>query len=272
VLDFHNHLIPQVDDGSQSIEESRAAIAAMTRQGITNIITTPHLRASMLRGGYAHDPYFARVDQQWELLSRDATAHFAKLRLERGFEILLDVPNPDLSDPRTRLASSRFVLVEFPFTSIPPNSGRALLDIRRQGYEPIVAHPERYDEAQSDPERIEEWLGAHVGLQINAGSLIGTYGAAAMKLGWDLLARGWASYISSDYHATGECPSESAADAIRERAGDEWVEQLFTVNPEKLLTDELPVPVPPMPMKSSGWEDWLRAALHTVTGRGSKPH
>jgi protein-tyrosine phosphatase len=261
VLDFHNHLIPDVDDGSESIEASTSAIATMREQGIRNIITTPHLRASMLRIKEAHAEYFERVDSQWSLLASHASTHFPDVRLERGFEILLDIPDPDLSDSRARLAGTKFLLVEFPFASIPPNSAQALFDIRMRGYEPIVAHPERYVDAQKDPEIVAEWIRVGAGLQVNAGSLVGRYGPESNKTAWLFLSRGWANYISSDYHAKGECASKAAADAIRRRGGSEQVELLFTVNPERILAEEMPLPVPALAGRAHSWAGRLRAAL-----------
>jgi protein-tyrosine phosphatase len=263
VLDFHNHLIPQVDDGSQSLEASADAIAMMERQGIRNIITTPHLRASMLRSEQSHAEYFELVDHKWSLVSSYATANFPDVRLERGFEILLDIPDPDLSDDRTRLAGTRFLLVEFPFTSIPPHSARALFDLRMKGYEPIVAHIERYTDVQQNLNRVEEWRRVGAGLQVNTGSLIGNYGPDAMKAGWLVIERGWASYLSSDYHTFGECATAAAVGAILSRGGAEQVELLCTVNPEGILREEMPRPVPPL--KSS--KSWLKRTLRHMFRR-----
>src|SRR5689334_14034231 len=156
----------------------------MRDQGIKTIVTTPHLRASMLGKGGVHREYFDRVDAGWALLSAYAAREFSDIRLERGFEILLDVPHPDFTDPQARLAGTKFALTEFPFTSIPPHNARSLFELRMSGYEPILAHPERYTEVQEDPARLEEWTRMGVGLQVNAGSLIGNYGPRARKVSW----------------------------------------------------------------------------------------
>lgn len=255
MLDFHNHLIPQVDDGSESLEASANAIAAMREQGIDTIITTPHLGASSLRTAADHDDYFATVDAHWKLLSERAASSFPDVRLHRGFEILLDDPHPDLTDSRTRLAGTKFVLVEFRFSSVPPNSAQVLFDLRVKGYEPIVAHPERYLDAQTNLNVIEEWIRVGCPLQLNAGSFVGNYGREAERTAWEILAKGWASYVSSDYHARGVPATKDAADAIARRAGSEAVDVLFTTNPEKILVGERPTPVAPMRKESGSWLD-----------------
>ena len=261
MLDFHNHLIPQVDDGAESIGESEHALATMQGQGIGKVITTPHLRASLLKNEGERDIYLERVDSSWRSLSATAAAKFPDVRLERGFEILLDIPEIDLSDPRLRLAKSIFALVEFPFLSIPPHSDRVLFDIKMQGYVPIVAHPERYRDIQGDPDAADRWIRVGALLQVNAGSLLGKYGPQAERTGWELLQRGWASYVCSDYHAKGNCDTAAAAVAVRNRGGVEQVDFLFTTNPERILTSELPASVPPLQLQRVRFLDRLRNAL-----------
>ncbi len=221
----------------------------MRSQGIKTIITTPHLRASAVRSGRADPKYLELVDRQWALLRDRVGERFADLRLERGFEILLDVPDPDLSDPTTRLAGTKFLLVEFPFASIPPNSERALFDIRMKGFEPIIAHPERYADIQTNPSRLERWLRTDVKLQINAGSLVGAYGPVPQSTAWLILANGWASYLSSDFHAVGECATKAAIDAISRHGGMDQIQSLCTINPERILSGEAPLAVDPLARK-----------------------
>ena len=266
MLDFHNHLIPKVDDGAESIGESEHALATMQGQGIGNVITTPHLRASLLKNERGRDIYLERVDSSWQFLSATAAAKFPDVRLERGFEILLDIPEIDLGDPRLRLAKSMFALVEFPFLSIPPHSDRVLFDIKMQRYVPIVAHPERYRDIQDNPDAADGWRRVGALLQVNAGSLLGKYGPEAERTGWELLRRGWASYVCSDYHAKGNCDSAAAAVAIRDRGGVEQVGLLFTTNPERILTSELPDSVPPLQEKRGRFLDRLRNALQAKKG------
>src|SRR2546423_2405662 len=136
MLDFHNHLIPGVDDGAASLEESRAALGVMQAQGFRTIITTPHIQASLLERDGAND-YLRRVDVAWDQLRTLGKSEFPALRLERGFEVLLDIPREDFSDARLRLGGSRFVLVEFPWSGIPINSATALFNIKVAGYTPI---------------------------------------------------------------------------------------------------------------------------------------
>jgi protein-tyrosine phosphatase len=245
MLDFHNHLIPGVDDGASDLESSIEGIAVMNSQGIDRIITTPHLRAGLLIQDDELSNYLTKVAHSWNELYRRATSSFPKLALARGFEILLDVPKPILHNPLLRLGGSRFALVEFPFLAIPPHSDQALFDLKIQGYEPIVAHPERYRDIHSEPHRVDSWrrVGAH--LQANAGSFLGKYGPEAESAVWTLLEQGALSYVCSDYHATGPCDSENAFDLIATRHGHWTAESLFSSNPTHILEGQSPTPVVP---------------------------
>lgn len=92
----------------------------MAADGITGIITTPHISASLAGG--ALERYLELVAQAWESLLVLATTEFPQLRINRGFEVMLDTPHPVLDNPLLRLAGTQFVLVEFPFMSIPPTA------------------------------------------------------------------------------------------------------------------------------------------------------
>ena len=144
MFDFHNHVIPGVDDGAADLEQSRAALAEFAAQGARGVIATPHVRASDAASADTLEAVLAPIDAAWAELRAMAADAFPGLRLERGAEVMIDTPTPDLSEPRLRLAGTRFVLVEFPFMAIPPNAAQALFAVKVAGWTPILAHPERY--------------------------------------------------------------------------------------------------------------------------------
>src|SRR5688500_12419507 len=148
----------------------------MSAQGITHVITTPHFRASTAKNPAEFELEMARIDSSWQLLVASARENFPQMKLDRGVELALDDPNPTASDPRLRLAGTRFMLVDFPYFMIPPNSAQPLIHLRAHGVTPIVAHPERYDDFQANQETFREWKHAGAFLQLNAGSLVGAYG------------------------------------------------------------------------------------------------
>ncbi|HET7229098.1 MAG TPA: CpsB/CapC family capsule biosynthesis tyrosine phosphatase [Longimicrobium sp.] len=250
MIDFHNHVIPGVDDGAADVAESLAALETMREQGAETVLATPHVSGAATRDPAERERVLAAIDAGWEALKAAAPA---APRLERGAELMLDVPAPDLSDPRLRLAGTRFVLVEFPFMAVPPNAPQALFELKLTGYTPVLAHPERYSNAQASLADAEEWRRMGALLQVNAGSLLGRYGDEARKLAWGLVERGWVSYLCSDYHARGRYPVAEAVRVLADAGGTEQAELLFRANPERLLAGEAPLPVPPVRRQVPLW-------------------
>lgn len=249
MIDFHNPLAPGVDDGAADLEEARVALAGLSGQGVHTIITTPHLQGSL--AGERLQARLGELDEGWERLRALAAAEFPALRVERGAEVMLDILAPDLSDPRTRLADTRFVLVEFAHMAVPRNADQPLFQIKSSGWAPVLAHPERYSGLGSALDQVEHWrrMGTH--LQVNAGSLLGRYGPRAREVAWRLVELGWADYLCSDYHARGRLSLVAAREALVARGGERQAELLLETNSARLLAGDPPLEVPPLPRPRS---------------------
>lgn len=245
MLDFHSHLMPAVDDGATDLDESRTGIETLRSQGVTTIITTPHLRGSMTTRPAELASFLDVLDEAWDQLLTLAHSEFAEVRLERGVELMLDVPHPVLDDARVRLAGTPFALVEFPYMSVPPNSTLAIRNLVNAGWTPVVAHPERYANMLPNYGLIESWREAGARIQVNSGSLIGYYGATPRRVAWAILRDGLAHYLSSDYHSRGKCPVHASAEYMKGRGGEAIHRLLTTTNPERLLAGRQPLPIPP---------------------------
>lgn len=257
MIDFHNHLIPGVDDGAATPDDTRAAMETMYAQGVRCIITTPHFTASTGGRPQELEAWMARVEPAWEQ-ARAIAAEFPDLRLERGVEAALDTPDPDFGDARLRLAGTAFVLVEFPFMQVPVNGKGALFQMKLRGWRPVVAHPERYSNAQADLSDVAEWRRMGACIQVNSGSLLGRYGDVAQRLAWRILRRGYADFLSSDYHARGRCPVAEVRAELERRGGAIQARQLTEVNPARLLEGKAPQPVPPLEDAAPLWTRMMR--------------
>lgn len=249
LTDFHNHLIPGVDDGAQDIAESRAGLQAMFESGVRSLVMTPHLQGSLTRRPEALAERLAELDAGWTRLTDELAGEFPEMRLGRGAEVMLDTPEPDFSDARVRLNGGPFVLVEFPFMTVPPQAERVLSAIRMGGWMPILAHPERYGGLDADVRAPGEWRRFGAYLQVNAGSILGRYGESARRIALTLLERGWVDYIASDYHARGRAHLRACRARLEEMGGAEHAHLLMEVNPARILEGEPPLPVPPLRTK-----------------------
>lgn len=260
--DFHNHLIPGVDDGARDAEFSAGALAAFRRNGVRQLVVTPHFDGSLTQAPERMAARLAELDSGWDVLrgvvDADAEEFGSAMQISRGVELMLDVPDPDLADERLRLAGTNFVLVEYPGLQLPPlNAGVAIGLIRRAGWQPIIAHPERYRNATSVAS-LAELSRAGAYFQLNAGSILGHYGSTAQALATDLLSHGAVSYVCSDYHARGEPATGMFARTLADAGFSEQVELLLDTNPARLLRGEPPLPVPAIAVRPSATSWWRR--------------
>lgn len=253
LADIHSHLVPDVDDGSRTVEETLAAVELMTREGIRKILTTPHLNGSLTLDPASLEERLSEVDEAFDLAARAVGSAFPEVEFRRGHEVMLDVPDVDFSEPRLRLGGTRFVLIEWPRLHLPPGTQQVLRRVRNEGYRPIVAHPERY--IGIDLNLAAAWREAGAYLQVNYGSLDGRYGGDARSLALSLLRRGWADYMSSDFHARPERKlyHMEAANRLEALDGDEALVHLCLTNPSRVFRDEEPLPVPMLPVERGFW-------------------
>lgn len=250
VIDFHNHILPAVDDGARDAGETRLALRTMHAAGVRLVIATPHFTASLTVADKGAE-YRARIARALDDTRRLAAIDTPDLTVELGAEIMLDDPGADLSDPTFRLAGTRFALVEFSLFGVPPNAADMLFHLRAKGWQPVLAHPERYTGLELPT--LEQWHATGTLLQVNAGSLLGDYGPHARRTAWALLRNGHIQYICSDYHARGKFRVPAALEAIRESGGGNVCE-ILTENAERLTRDEMPLQVPPLRR-----EPWYRS-------------
>lgn len=253
LADIHNHLVPDVDDGARSIEDVLASVELMTREGIRRIITTPHLDGSLTLEPEQLSERLEEVDAAFDTAVRAVGQSFPEVEFRRGHEVMLDVPDVDFSDPRVRLGGTRFILMEWPRLHLPPGTDKVLRRIVEEGYKPIVAHPERY--LGIDLNVAHSWREAGAYLQVNYGSLDGRYGGDARAFALRLLRRGWADYLSSDYHGRPDRKlyRTEVWNRIEALDGDEALVHLCITNPGRVFRDEEPLPVPMLPAERGFW-------------------
>lgn len=252
MIDFHNHLLPGVDDGAATLAETRAALQALRADGVTRVVVTPHLAGGATRRPAEFSAVMERIDSGYREVTGLVEREFAGLTLDRGVELMLDEPGIEMSDPRVRLAGSRSVLVEFPSMIVPPHSRHAVAELQTGGWRVVIAHPERYWNVR-DLRVLRGWKEAGCLLQVNAGSILGRYGPQAERLAWRILREGLADCLCSDYHARGAPRLRDAVELLGAEGGAEQVRLLTGENPARLLADEELTPVPPLGPRPSWW-------------------
>ena len=248
-VDIHNHLVPGVDDGARDIPAVLQSVERMTQAGVRRIVTTPHVEGSLTLDEGRCEARLSDVTEAFERARSAIKEEFPEVEFKRGHEVLIDVPDVDLSDARLRLAGTSFVLIEWPRLQIPPGTPRVLGGIREQGYRPIIAHPERYGGMLRAFGLAGHWREVGAYLQVNYGSLVGRYGSEAQILAFRLLRQGWVDYLASDFHGHSSLKiyKREAWAEFDGRDAAETAELLCRTNPSRLLHDEEPLPVPSLP-------------------------
>lgn len=233
MIDIHSHLLPGVDDGSPSLAVSIPVIERFVQQGVTVLVCTPHLNASRVA--------LAPVAHHQELLTalRAASPHGLDIRL--GWEIMLDTPGVDLTSTALCLGDSRALLVEFTRGGLPPGASQELRRICRAGRTPVLAHPERYFGCTLDA--VRAWRALGVVIQTDASVLMGR--GTPADLARSMLAEGLIDVLASDNHGDHRSLGD-AREWLLEHHADEQLDLLLNVNAHRVLSDEDPLPVPPL--------------------------
>jgi protein-tyrosine phosphatase len=244
VIDLHTHLLPGVDDGSESASQSVEVLKRFADQGVTAVCCTPHLRASEFSD--------APCDELDELMGELTKVAPAVPRLARGFEIMLDVPTVTIADRCLTLNRSRYVLVEFQRLIAAEPSVSALRRIAEQGLVPVLAHPERY--AACSIPMAKAWQDAGAALQVDATTLLADTRRAERARA--LVEAGYAAIIASDNH--GDMRNIAVAAEWLETHGARTQARLLAyTNPAAIIADAPLEPVPPVRFRRS-WYTLLK--------------
>ena len=217
--DMHCHLIPQVDDGSKCMEETLECLRTLQAVGYKRVFITPHFQCPR----FANDEEdIQRRYKQVCTAAREAgiTIDIAGIageyRIDSGFKARME-------NPRFLKVADKYVLVELSLHQHMQGCDEMMFDMQMQGYELILAHPERYPYINIDGTRIEQWLNQGIYLQVNTLSLGGFYGEEARRRAFAIIERGWVSFIGSDTHNTLYC--EALRDLSRNRKLEKLLEK-----------------------------------------------
>jgi protein-tyrosine phosphatase len=240
VIDLHSHLLPGVDDGSRSVEQSVEVLTRLVAEGLTGVCLTPHLLAGDSARGVPpiHEAAFARLAP---MVPEGVT-------LYRGAEVMLDRPlDPKVaSDRSVTLNRTRYILVEFPRLVALKTVEQALTQVVSLGLVPLLAHPERYRCCSVDAAR--HWKTLGVLLQVDGPTLLSTRPRGDRAR--DLVIHGLADVAAADNH--GESRSlKGMRDALTEMGAGDQATLLVDTNPRAIVEDRPTEPVPTVAWRRS---------------------
>lgn len=234
MFDIHSHLLPAVDDGSKSMEMTRQMLSLYIKEGVTDIIATPH-----------HSRHHGNTPPQ-ELLSvyrevaKEAASLSPDLRIYLGSELFCSHSLIEELEEHEALTmnGTPYTLVEFH----PAESFREIMTfmqkLQMHGYRPILAHAERCSCLLKKPVYTEDLIDMGCLIQVNAGSVTGDNGFSARRYVKKLLTYEMVHFLGTDAHNTGSrAPKmKKCADYIANKYGQEYANRLIEENPRRLLT------------------------------------
>ena len=196
MIDLHNHILPEMDDGSRNVEETIEMGKIAENEGISKIIITTHHR----KPEYIIDKkdILEKIEFTNELFKKENI----NIEIFPGMEVFIDrdIPVKLKNNELLSLNNSSYLLIEFPMREKIDYIDDVLHEVKIQGYKPIIAHPERYLEVIKNPNYVNKLIEEGCYIQINASSLTGYFGKESQETAEILIKHNMVHLISTDAH------------------------------------------------------------------------
>ena len=197
-VDMHSHLIPGIDDGLKTEEETVAYVKELQALGYKKLICTPHILSGV------HDNTPETIMAAYEIAKKALADAGVSVVLEFAAEYMIDDEFEKHVKANDKLLTfgDNYILIEMSYMAQPFNLYEVLFELQMRGYKPILAHPERYNFFHSDFEKFEELRDRGILFQLNLLSLSGYYGKEIKKIGEKLIDKKMVEFIGTDMHHT----------------------------------------------------------------------
>ncbi|MBR3645134.1 MAG: hypothetical protein IKN54_01830 [Lachnospiraceae bacterium] len=238
MVDIHSHILPMLDDGSGSFEETIEMLSIAQHYNVRHIVASSH-------GNMEQYPYeVERYKEAFKRLQDKIRHRDMRVRIYPGMEIMLG-DDTSVAEVISKLKSGQlltindtdYVLVEVPFTVSTRYITEHTQPLIDAGYKVILAHPERYHVIKARPERAEELVGSGLILQVNAGSIADVFGRECRQAALQMLDMDMAQIIATDAHDTRRRSHNmnGAMDMLESRYDDDMIHMWLSENPSRVL-------------------------------------
>ncbi len=236
MIDIHSHILPNIDDGSRSIDETFDLIKEAQSAGFEAIVLTSHY----MEGYYETNLY------EREVLTKLIYDNFKEknidIKLYLGNEIYMSEKMiKQLEEEKaSTINDTSYVLFEMPLNAEPLNLYDVIYQMQQNKIVPILAHPERYSFVQKDPELIYDLIEKGVLMQANYGSIIGQYGKKAQVTVKKFLKSNMIHMLGTDVHRHNTIYPKipQILEELTKLIGKEKLEELTTTNPKLILNNK----------------------------------
>ena len=234
MIDLHAHILPGIDDGAAHLEASLDMARAMVDLGVTTVSCTPHIFPAM---GWdnSREEIVQAVSRFAEALEQAQIELEVLPSAEHYYDgELLERVTEQRAVP---VNLGRYILVEFSPTALPPDLPSLLFRFRRLGFEPLIAHVERYAALVERPELVDALAQQGYAMQVDAAALTGAFGWRQKRFAWRLLEKGVISVVASDAHQLKDLRVHLAKALVllEKRLGTAEKRRLLVDNPRRII-------------------------------------
>ena len=237
LIDMHCHILPGIDDGSKSWDETKEMLRISYDEGVRLIVTTPHHHKR--RGICTSAQYKERLVKIRKL----AEEIDPKFKIIPGMEVNFDhdvlekLQNKQLQT----MGNSSYVLIEFSPSDDFDYIRQSLQQVQMLGYYPILAHVERYSCLVEEVEDVAYLVDMGVYIQVNAGSIIGNSGRTVKRFIKELMDERLVHFVGTDAHrSTGRAPKiQESAKYVEKKFGEEYALEIFRKNGMKMIKNQI---------------------------------
>ncbi len=234
IIDLHTHILPNVDDGSDSLEKTIEHLHIISEAGVEKLFLTPHF----MLGKFANKK--ADVKREFDKLKDEIKDTLINTEISLGAEVYCDdTLIQQVIDERLTLGDSDYVLFETSLNDSSDNSKKFIYELQMNRFKPILAHPERYSYVQAHPHIVKEFMNRDVLIQVNASSLMGYHGKKVKYIAWNLLYKGYAHFVASDDHCRhSDYILKKAYYKVADKIDERTANLLFYDNPLKVYNNQ----------------------------------
>ena len=237
MIDIHAHILPGIDDGALEMKDTLEMVRMAADSGVTAMIATPHCNIPGTFENYFGEDYTER----FYAVERAVREMGLPVEIYPGMEVFAtwDLPEKMTGGKIMTLNQSHYLLMEFAFDEDPDFAREVVSRVRELGAIPVIAHAERYEFIQDDPELAYEWRREGNLIQMNKGSVLGRFGRHARRTAYQLLDRELVSVIASDAHSPIQRTPYmlDAWEVLRRDYPEEYLRRLFEENPRCICED-----------------------------------
>ena len=242
MIDLHSHILPGLDDGASTWEDSLQMARMAVEDGIRTIVATPHLYKSR-RAERGKINLKAEVLAKISEFKERLAAEDIDLEILPGCDFPLNFESLQLLDDDqvyTINDGKRYLLLEFPDAALPPASEDICFRLQSKGITPIITHPERHFIFSEMPKKLQRLLDLGCLAQVTASSLTGGFGRAVARVAREMMRQGYFQIMATDAHGTRGRPPllRQALEKASSIVGKERALAMVTSIPEKIIRGE----------------------------------